>query len=108
MDAKKTKERKNSDVYDDPTGWCISSNELENNANENDVFTEKSTISLSKPATTHINTITTNPTTTTAIKSSPSEKHPHLFAHNPCLVYENIDYHTKNYSPVGLTDSGNF
>ncbi|CAH8827249.1 unnamed protein product [Trichobilharzia szidati] len=106
----KTKERNNSDVYDDPTGWCISSNELENNTIENDVFAEKSTISLSKPATTNINIISTTPTatTTTTIKSSLSEKNPHLFTHNPCLVYENIDYYTKNCSPVGLTDSGNF
>ncbi|CAH8451065.1 unnamed protein product [Heterobilharzia americana] len=88
----KNKERDTSDVYDDPTGWCISNNDSSNN-NNNNPYSDKLTSSF-KP--------------TSIMKSSGLEQTRASSNQNSGPVYENLDHYTKHYSPVGLTDSGNF
>ncbi|VDO56433.1 unnamed protein product [Schistosoma margrebowiei] len=82
------KEQNNSDVYDDPTGWCIP-NDNNNDSNSNN---SKNSIVCTKKST----------------QFNPLEENHLSMNQNSCSLYENVDYYTKYPSSVGLTDSGNF
>ncbi|XP_018648698.1 hypothetical protein Smp_158460 [Schistosoma mansoni] len=84
----KNKEQNTSDVYDDPTGWCIP-NDCNNDNNPNN---NKNSILCTKKST----------------PFSPLEENRLSMNRNSCSLYENVDYYTKYPSSVGLTDSGNF
>ncbi|CAI2724185.1 unnamed protein product [Schistosoma spindalis] len=83
------KEQNNSDVYDDPTGWCIPN---DNNNDDNNPNNSKNSIVCTKKST----------------QFNPLEENHLSMNHNSCSLYENVDYYTKYSSSVGLTDSGNF
>ncbi|CAH8473253.1 unnamed protein product [Schistosoma rodhaini] len=84
----KNKEQNTSDVYDDPTGWCIP-NDYNNDNNPNN---NKNSILCTKKST----------------PFNPLEENRLSMNRNSCSLYENVDYYTKYPSSVGLTDSGNF
>ncbi|KAH8851420.1 Breast cancer anti-estrogen resistance protein 1 [Schistosoma japonicum] len=75
----------NSDIYDDPTGWCIPNNISCQNDGENTINHSTKSTQLNGLEHTH-----------TSIN------------HNSCSLYENLDYFIKCPSSCGLTDSGNF
>ncbi|VDP45774.1 unnamed protein product [Schistosoma mattheei] len=82
------KEQNNSDVYDDPTGWCIPND----NNNDSSSNNSKNSIVCTKKST----------------QFNPLEENHLSVNQNSCSLYENVDYYTKYPSSVGLTDSGNF
>ncbi|CAH8471661.1 unnamed protein product [Schistosoma curassoni] len=82
------KEQNNSDIYDDPTGWCIPND----NNNDSNLNNSKNSIVCTKKST----------------QFNPLEENHLSMNQNSCSLYENVDYYTKHPSSVGLTDSGNF
>ncbi|KAK4473876.1 hypothetical protein MN116_003205 [Schistosoma mekongi] len=75
----------NSDIYDDPTEWCIPNNISRQNSGKN----------------------TINYSTKSTQPNAVEDTHTSI-NHNSCSLYENIDYFTICPSSCGLTDSGNF